>query len=249
MLSVMLIGEAQQCAVEPSFLPRRSSWRRSVHGPPISSYGGEKARYDEEDQAGREIVAAFEQETGKEVEPKLGPQEELVADLMAAAAERLTAMAHPVYDDLPEGSPAVGIATVLTPAKLPDGPRPVITWVNGTAGALQKCMPSLVTAPLPGLFTGIPGFDEIIAQGWVVVAADSAVPGMDGPHAYMIGEGGEGRSGLDSVRAAKQMPELQLEVRTVVWGLPKVGSGAVERFLSEDLQSRGSEAEVIRTKL
>jgi hypothetical protein len=116
----------------------------------------ERAQYDEEDQAVREIVAAFEQETGKEVDPKLGPQEELVADLMAAleaadgrrAAERRTGMAHPVYDDLPEGSPAVGIATVLAPAKLPDGPRPVITWIHGTTGVLQKCMPSLMTAPL-----------------------------------------------------------------------------------------------------
>jgi hypothetical protein len=44
----------------------------------------EKGQYDEEDQAVREIVAAFEEETGKEIEPKLGPQEELMADLMAA---------------------------------------------------------------------------------------------------------------------------------------------------------------------
>jgi hypothetical protein len=34
--------EAQQCAVEPSFLPRRSSWRRSAQGPPTSWYGGRK---------------------------------------------------------------------------------------------------------------------------------------------------------------------------------------------------------------
>jgi hypothetical protein len=90
-------------------------------------------------------------------------------------------------------------------------------------------MPSLVTAPLPGLFTGIPGFDEIIAQGWAVVAADYAVPGMDGPHPYMIGKGGEGRSGLDSVPAAKQMPELQLEDRTVVWGHSQGGQSALWR--------------------
>ena len=37
-----------------------------------------------EDQAVREIVAAFEQNSGKQVELVLGPQEELVADLVAA---------------------------------------------------------------------------------------------------------------------------------------------------------------------
>jgi hypothetical protein len=52
---------------------------------------------------------------------------------------------------------------------------------------------------------------------------------MDGPHAYMIGKGGEGRSGLDSVPAAKQMPELQLEDRTVVWGHSQGGQSALWR--------------------
>jgi ABC-type glycerol-3-phosphate transport system substrate-binding protein len=46
---------------------------------PLGAWGAdlvvwwEKGQYDEEDQAVREIVAAFEQETGKEVEPQLGP--------------------------------------------------------------------------------------------------------------------------------------------------------------------------------
>ena len=44
----------------------------------------EKGQYAEEDAAVREIIAAFEQKTGKQVELVLGPQEELVADLVAA---------------------------------------------------------------------------------------------------------------------------------------------------------------------
>jgi len=49
----------------------------------------EKGQYSEEDEAVGEIVAAFEHKTGKQVELVLGPQEELLADLVAALeAER-----------------------------------------------------------------------------------------------------------------------------------------------------------------
>jgi multiple sugar transport system substrate-binding protein len=44
----------------------------------------EKGWYPQEDAAVREIVAAFEQDSGKDVDLVLGPQEELVADLVAA---------------------------------------------------------------------------------------------------------------------------------------------------------------------
>ncbi len=44
----------------------------------------EKGQAAEEDEAVREIVAAFEQQTGKQVELVLGVQEKLVADLVAA---------------------------------------------------------------------------------------------------------------------------------------------------------------------
>jgi multiple sugar transport system substrate-binding protein len=46
----------------------------------------EEGQYAKEDGAVREIIAAFEQKTGKQVELILGPQEELVADLVAALA-------------------------------------------------------------------------------------------------------------------------------------------------------------------
>ena len=44
----------------------------------------EEGQAAEEDEAVREIIAAFEQDSGKQVELVLGPQEELVADLAAA---------------------------------------------------------------------------------------------------------------------------------------------------------------------
>src|SRR6266550_1400896 len=47
-----------------------------------------------------------------------------------------------------------------------------------------------------------------------------------GPHPYLIGEG-EARAALDSVRAARQMPELTLDKRMVVWGYSQGGHAAL----------------------
>jgi alpha-beta hydrolase superfamily lysophospholipase len=120
-----------------------------------------------------------------------------------------------------DDAPAVGVATVLAPTDPPPGPRPVITWEHGTVGILQKCMPSLVSAP----FEGVPALDQVVAEGWVLVAADYA-PNEHGVHPYIIGEG-EARSALDAVRAAKQMPELTLSDQTVVWGHSQGGQAAL----------------------
>jgi acetyl esterase/lipase len=119
-------------------------------------------------------------------------------------------------------TPATAVATVFAPARLPPGPRPVIIWAHGTTGLLQKCMPSLTSAPTEG----IPARDRIAAAGWVVVATDYSFAEKGGPHPYIIGEG-EARAALDSVRAARQMPGLTLDPRTVVWGHSQGGHAAL----------------------
>jgi pimeloyl-ACP methyl ester carboxylesterase len=119
-------------------------------------------------------------------------------------------------------TPATAVATVFAPIDPPAGPRPVITWEHGTTGLLQKCMPSLVS--IPG--AGIPAIDRIAATGWVVVATDYSFAEKGGPHPYIIGEG-EARAGLDAVRAARRMPELVLDTRTVVWGHSQGGHSAL----------------------
>jgi acetyl esterase/lipase len=121
-----------------------------------------------------------------------------------------------------DGTPATAVATVFAPASPPAGSRPVITWAHGTTGLRQKCMPSLVSAPTEG----IPARDRIVAAGWVVVATDYSFAERGGPHPYLIGEG-EARAALDAVRAARQMPGLSLEARTVVWGHSQGGHAAL----------------------
>jgi pimeloyl-ACP methyl ester carboxylesterase len=121
-----------------------------------------------------------------------------------------------------DNTPAWGVATVFAPINPPAGPRPVIAWAHGTTGVLQKCMPSLVSAPT----VGIPAINRVVSEGWVIVATDYSFAEKNGPHPFLIGEG-EARAVLDSVRAAQQMPELTLDEQTVVWGHSQGGHSAL----------------------
>jgi len=121
-----------------------------------------------------------------------------------------------------DNTPATAVATVFAPTDLPAGPRPVVAWEHATTGLLQKCMPSLMSAPTEL----IPWCDRIVMAGWVVVATDYSFAEKGGPHPYLIGEG-EARAALDSVRAAQQMSELTLDKRMVVWGHSQGGHAAL----------------------
>jgi uncharacterized membrane protein HdeD (DUF308 family) len=114
-----------------------------------------------------------------------------------------------------EAVPALASGLVIASDGLPPGPRPVIAWAHGTTGVASQCAPSL----LPSRWNAdvIPGIDQALARGWVIVATDYIGLGTAGPHPYLIGQG-EARSVLDSVRAAWQMPQLSLQRTTVIWG-------------------------------
>jgi pimeloyl-ACP methyl ester carboxylesterase len=83
-------------------------------------------------------------------------------------------------------------------------------------------MPSLLSAATKG----IPWCSRIVMAGWVVVATDYSFAEKGGPHPYLIGEG-EARAALDSVRAARQMPELTLDKHMVTWGYSQGGHAAL----------------------
>jgi uncharacterized membrane protein HdeD (DUF308 family)/alpha-beta hydrolase superfamily lysophospholipase len=121
-------------------------------------------------------------------------------------------------------TPALASGLVVAPRDAPAGPRPVIAWAHGTTGFDSKCAPSLLPDPFRAGAT--PALDEVAANGWVLVATDYVGLGTAGPHPYLIG-GQEARSVLDSVRAARQLEELELEDRTVVWGHSQGGGAAL----------------------
>jgi pimeloyl-ACP methyl ester carboxylesterase len=138
-----------------------------------------------------------------------------------------------------DNTPATAVATVFAPADSSRGPLPVIAWEHATTGLLQKCMPSLLSAASKG----IPERNQILMAGWVVVATDYSFAEKDGPHPYLIGEG-EARAALDSVRAARQLSELTLDRRMVVWGYSQGGhaalwTGIVAPCYAPDLEIRG----------
>ena len=121
-----------------------------------------------------------------------------------------------------DNTPATAVAIVFAPTDSSAGPRPVIAWEHATTGLLQKCMPSLLSAASKG----VPERNRIVMAGWVVVATDYSFAEKGGPHPYLIGEG-EARAALDSVRAARQMSELSLDQRVVVWGYSQGGHAAL----------------------
>ena len=123
-----------------------------------------------------------------------------------------------------ENAPAVASGLVIASDRLPAGPRPVIAWAPGTSGVASRCAPTL----LPSRWNAdvIPGIDQVLRRGWVIVATDYVGLGTPGPHPYLIGQG-QARSVLDSVRAARQMRQLSLRRATVVWGHSQGGHAAL----------------------
>lgn len=121
-----------------------------------------------------------------------------------------------------EGEPAIASGLVIAPAGSPT--TPVIAWAHGTTGFAEGCAPSILE---DGLEAGAMMIqDQVIEQGWAMVATDYTGLGTAGPHPYLIGEG-EGRSVLDAIRAAHELAEVNLAEETVVWGHSQGGHAAL----------------------
>ncbi len=103
------------------------------------------------------------------------------------------------------------------------GPRPVLAWAHGTIGIVEGCAPSLLEDPRQLLVRPL---DPLLARGWVVVATDYAGLGAPGVHPYLV-PGPTGRAVLDSVRAARALPGLDLDGRVAVWGESQGGHAAL----------------------
>lgn len=83
----------------------------------------------------------------------------------------------------------------------PPGGRPVVAWAHATTGVGDACAPSRGPDPAGT----IPWIRDLLDEGYVVAATDYAGLGTDGVHPYLVGAL-EGRSVLDSIRAARHLP-------------------------------------------
>lgn len=121
-----------------------------------------------------------------------------------------------------DGSITVASAIVATPTGSRDAP--VVAWAHGTTGSAMSCAPTLLEQPfVAGALLFV---DEVIAQGWALVATDYPGLGTKGPHGYLVGES-EGRSVLDAVRAAQQLEAANLGSQTTIWGHSQGGHASL----------------------
>jgi alpha-beta hydrolase superfamily lysophospholipase len=123
----------------------------------------------------------------------------------------------------PGGEPiAVSGAFFIPAGPAPTGGRDAIAWAHPTSGVVPPCAPSL----MPDTAGLIWGLGDMLARDYVVAATDYPGLGTPGVHPYLIGES-EGRSVLDSVRAARDLPDSGASGRFAVWGHSQGGHAAL----------------------
>jgi uncharacterized membrane protein HdeD (DUF308 family)/acetyl esterase/lipase len=122
-----------------------------------------------------------------------------------------------------ESEPAVASGLVVLPTDRAEDGIPVIAWAHGTTGAAPGCAPTVIDPFHAGAFFNL---DQVLDNGWAYVGTDYVGLGTESPHPYLIGQG-EGRSVLDSIRAARQLPDITLGEDTVVWGHSQGGHAAL----------------------
>lgn len=120
------------------------------------------------------------------------------------------------------GEPIAVSGILIKPDTGSDEGRPVVAWAHPTSGVATVCAPSLSR----GVYRQIQGLEQMLQQGFAVVATD--YPGLGGPgtHPYLIGDS-EGRAVLDSVRAARQLLGQRDQTRFSVWGHSQGGQAAL----------------------
>ncbi|MEP6630200.1 MAG: lipase family protein [Lapillicoccus sp.] len=123
-----------------------------------------------------------------------------------------------------DGVPALASAVVAVPTAAAGKPVPLVAWAHGTNGVARACAPSLGPDAVP--YRTITPLGSLVAHGWGVVATDYTGEGTRGSYPYLIGQG-EGRSVLDSVRAARQLTTIALAPQTVLWGHSQGGHAAL----------------------
>lgn len=122
-----------------------------------------------------------------------------------------------------DGEPVEVSALVIAPTlPAPVNGRNVVAWAHPTAGVGESCAPSMRRDPLDA----IPHVPTLMVLDAVLVATDYPGLGTPGPVPYLVGEI-EGRTVLDAVRAARQIPKIGASNRFAVWGASQGGHAAL----------------------
>ena len=138
----------------------------------------------------------------------------------------------------PGGEPAVSGGMIFIPSTpAPAEGRPVVAWAHGTLGMGDAGTPSRSTNPLQDTDNWL---GEMMDLGWVVVSTDYVGMGTPGPNLYLVAQA-EARDVVNSVRAARNVPEAQAGTRFVAWGHSQGGhsalwTGHLARTLAPELE-------------
>jgi acetyl esterase/lipase len=145
------------------------------------------------------------------------------AEAMPAAPEGARAYRILYWSTGLDGKPVEVSGAVIAPrGPPPPSGRPIIAWAHPTTGVVERCAPSLARV----FFASIQGLRAMLDRGYVVAATD--YPGLGTPevHPYLVGSS-EARAVLDSVRAARQIPDAGAQARLAVWGHSQGGQAAL----------------------
>jgi len=146
---------------------------------------------------------------------------------------------------------AVSASVIVPQFAAPPTGRPVIAWAHPTTGVASKCAPTLTETP----FNSIAGLTQFVADNAVVVATDYPGMGVPGVNPYLIGESA-GRAVLDSIRAVRQMPQVQGQLGpwNALWGHSQGGhavlwAGQIQPQYAPELRLSGIAAAAPATNL
>ncbi len=124
----------------------------------------------------------------------------------------------------PDGERAVSGGMVFIPnSPAPAAGRPVVAWAHGTLGMGDACTPSRSTNPLQDTDNWL---GEMLGLGWVVVSTDYVGMGTPGPNLYLVAQA-EVSDVVNSVRAARTIPEAHAGNRFIAWGHSQGGHSAL----------------------
>jgi pimeloyl-ACP methyl ester carboxylesterase len=105
--------------------------------------------------------------------------------------------------------------------------RPIVVWATGTAGFQDSCAPSRTALYRPdGRVSRVPGIEQLLAQGYVVVMSDYQGQGTPGPTEFVQGEP-QAMASFDVARAARHFPYAHAGTDIGIYGFSQGGQTAL----------------------
>jgi len=120
-----------------------------------------------------------------------------------------------------DNKPTAVTGIIIVPHKAaPAGGYRVVSWGHGTNGMADKCTPSLDPED------DFPLANMLLDRGWLLTSSDYQGEGTPGPLPYIAGDSAA-RNTIDIVRAAHNLPGVNVSKDYVVWGHSEGGQTAM----------------------